>query len=57
MREHWSLVFDDPGQATKRAFASGDHPDRAASGWGPDLADPRRGGRGRDHLPDGALIK
>ncbi|MFD4412472.1 hypothetical protein [Streptomyces sp. NPDC058476] len=24
VREHWSLVFDDPGQATERAFRSGD---------------------------------
>ncbi|MCX4411253.1 hypothetical protein OG840_59715 [Streptomyces sp. NBC_01764] len=23
VREHWSLVFDDPGQATERAFRSG----------------------------------
>ncbi|MFF4733745.1 hypothetical protein ACFY3M_52980 [Streptomyces mirabilis] len=26
MREHWSLVFDDPGQATERSFRSGDDP-------------------------------
>ncbi|MFE6808632.1 hypothetical protein ACFVEN_44315 [Streptomyces sp. NPDC057681] len=24
VREHWSLVFDDPGQATERAFRSGE---------------------------------